>query len=294
MLGIPFSNETIKQAVSVFGSLFNNIVIKRKNGQIVPVAIAYGPRDKWLEAHNVMDQEKEMFEKMLPRMSYEVVAMNYDLQRKLTNKQQILGANFGQDVIVQNVAAPVPYNLDFSLYIQTKNLNDGWQIIEQILPFFTPAYTVRVRHYPQDFDSETPIMENEYDIPFVLNAVTWADDYTGDYGDRRVVEWTLEFNTKIWLSGPTSPDLYGKCNMNRGTVILDSRVAYAPVGKDEDLGSLNRNTDYGWNVADEIGYAYLDSDTAVFDSEPAVTENIINIIDSDGQIVRVVRNIDNF
>lgn len=300
MIGIPYYNETIKQAVTVFGSLFNNIVIRRKDGRIVPVAIAYGPRDKWMEAHKVMDASEEMFEKMLPRMSYEVVAMNYDIVRKLTNKQQVMGENYGPGQVIQRIAAPVPYNLDFSLYIQTKNLNDGWQIIEQILPFFTPSYTVRVRHYPQDYDSDTPLMENEYDIPFVLNAVTWSDDFTGDYGDRRVVEWTLEFNTKVWMYGPTAKDLSNSnVNLHSGKVILDARAIVAPVPDATNMETLIGRPDSDtYGPADEVGYAHVDSRPALYtnDSEwsPELSPNIINTIDSDGVIVKVVRNINNF
>jgi len=292
VLGIPFYNETIKQAVTVFGSLFNNIVIRRKDGTLVPVPISYGPRDKWLEAQKALEPDNEMFEKMLPRISYEVVAMNYDMQRKLTNKQQILGTNYGENQAVQRVSAPVPYNLDFSLYIQTKNLNDGWQIVEQILPFFTPAYTVRVRHYPQDYDSDTPIMQNEYDIPFVLNAVTWVDDWTGDIGDRRMVEWQLEFNTKIWMAGPTAADLHGRgCDTGRGKVILDSRAMLVNVPQTEGLTDLLRgDSDIMNYAADEVGYANIDGEPVVFTDPKEYSPDIINTIDSDGQIVKIIRN----
>ena len=143
-----------------------------------------------------------MFEKLLPRMSYEMVAMMYDSNRKLTNKQKIR-AN-PADKYSGRVNVAVPYTLDFSLYIQTKNLNDGWQIIEQIVPFFTPAYTVRIRHFPVALanDSDILVPENEYDMPFVLTAVTWADDYAGDMSTNRMVEWTLEIQTKLHLFGP--------------------------------------------------------------------------------------------
>jgi len=249
---------------------------------LVPVPISYGPRDKWLEAQKALEPDNEMFEKMLPRISYEVVAMNYDMQRKLTNKQQILGTNYGENQAVQRVSAPVPYNLDFSLYIQTKNLNDGWQIVEQILPFFTPAYTVRVRHYPQDYDSDTPIMQNEYDIPFVLNAVTWADDWTGDLGDRRMVEWTLEFQAKIFLSGP----VYGKTS-----VILDSRAIISYGSPEESLETLTRSSG---QHGTEVGYAATDSEVAIFETSNSISPNIINTIDSDGNIVKIIREIDTF
>ena len=282
MHGNPYYNETIKQAVAVFGSLFNNIVIRRRDGKVLPVPIAYGPRSKWLEAQKALDKEEEMFEKLLPRMSYEMVAMNYDQMRKLTNAQKITGLNTsGQnDKIRQRIGSPVPYNLDFSLYIQTKNLNDGWQIIEQILPFFTPAYTVRVRHFPVDHDSETPIMENEYDMPFTLLATTWADDWTGDISDRRMIEWTLEFQTKIWLAGPAATT----------SVIYDSRAIVSTPPNGVNIQTMTRASD---QIGAEVGYvAVRDSETPVYENDSDISPNVINTTDSDGNIVKIIRAID--
>ena len=280
MHGYPFYNETIKQAVAVFGSLFNNIVIRRRDGKVLPVPIAYGPRSKWLEAQKGLDREEEMFEKLLPRMSYEIVAMNYDQMRKLTNTQKVAGIHNTASDVTQRVSAPVPFNLDFTLYIQTKNLNDGWQIIEQILPFFTPAYTVRVRHFPVDRDSDTPIMENAYDMPFTLLATTWADDWTGDINDRRHIEWTLEFQTKIWLSGPVQ---------SKTSVIYDSRAIVSTPPEGVTLEGMNRGSA---QVGTEVGFAAIDSDASpIFEDSDTISPNIINTIDSDGNIVKIIRRI---
>ena len=285
MIGIPFYNQTIRNTVAVFGSLFNNIVIKRRDGKILPVPIAYGPRQKWMEAQKQFKQEEEMFEKLLPRMSYEIVAMSYVQQRKLTNKQNIIAKNDGS--VVQKTHSPVPYYLDFSLYIQTKNLNDGWQIIEQILPFFTPAYTVRVRNFPVDNDSDTPVPENEYDIPFTLQSVTWSDDWTGDIADRRTIEWVLEFQTRIWMHGPPMGRSVTK-------VILDSRAIIATPGNpDTVLSSMKRSdSDY---AGIETGYVHIDSDESpTYQTTQFVSPNVINTSDSEGNIVKIIRDIEQF
>lgn len=277
--------------------MFNNIVIKRKDGKLLPVPIAYGPRQKWLEAQKGLKPEEEIFEKLLPRMSYEIVAMSYDQQRKLNNKQVVVAKNDG--TVLQKTSAPVPYYLDFSLYIQTKNLNDGWQIIEQILPFFTPAYTVSVKHFPADNDSETPLPENVYDIPFTLQAVTWADDWTGDIADRRTIEWTLEFQTRIWLHGPViGPGGFGglggsgsNTNGLKTSVILDSRAIISTAKSDTNLNSLDRTTIMS---GVESGYAVLDSDAPVLEDTTFISPSIINITDSDGNIVKIIRDVEQF
>ena len=257
MLGTHFYNESIKTSVAVFGSLFNNIVIKRRDGKMLPVPIAYGPRQKWLDAQKQFQPTEEMFEKLLPRISYEVVAMNYDSSRKLTNKQSML-------------RTPVPYNLDFTLNITAKTLNDGWQIIEQIIPFFTPAYTVKVRHFPEDSSNLTPTPTNTFDQTFSLLAVTWADDYTGDLGDRRFIEWSLEFQTKIWLHGPVA----------NTTVILDSRaiISVPPSGV-----PLNKMTRASSQDGIETGYAQLSGNSRGYDSDSQGNY----VLDSDGTTYRL-------
>jgi len=214
-------------------------------------------------------------------MSYELVAMQYDTQRKLGNKNTVLRTPDSLDMPRQRASMPVPYMLDYSLYLQTKNLNDGWQIMEQILPFFTPSYTVRVRHFPADADPETPQPTNAYDIPFTLTAVTWTDDWIGDIGDRRTIEWQLEFSTKIWLYGPVS----------ESTIILDSRAVVATPSAGESVYTMTRNTP---QEGSEVGYAsIIDSDGAVPELEDDSTSpNILNLSDSEGNIVKIIRDID--
>ncbi len=280
MIGQHFYNESIKQAVAVFGSLFNNIVIRRRDGKFLPVPISYGPRVKWLEAQKQFKREEEMFEKLLPRLSYEIVAMSYDPDRKITNKQTLIRTPDSIDLPRQRTHVPTPYLLDFTLYCTTKNLNDGWQIIEQILPFFTPSYTVKVRNFPVDNDSDTPIPTNSYDMPFTLLAATWADDWTGDIGDRRLVEWTLEFQTKIFLFGPAVAT----------NIIYDARAVLSTPEIGGEINALNRSSG---QIGMEVGFANLtipDSD-AVLDSDSLIHPTVVNLSDSDGNITRIVRDL---
>ena len=285
MLGTQFYHETVKTATAVFGSLFNNIVIKRRDGKLVPVPIAYGPRQKWLEAQKGLQPTEEMFERLLPRMSYQFVAMVYDQNRKLNNKPNILRAPDSLQYPRQKANMPVPYTLSYTLYCETKTLNDGWQIIEQILPFINPAYTVKVRHFPADADTNTPVPTNAFDMPFSLTSVTWTDDFTGDINTRRTVEWTLEFETKVWFHGPIA----------QTKVILDSRAIVATPGNatDSDRKDLNllRRSDSDLLGAD-VGHVVLktpDSD-AIFDSDSRISPRITNLSDSDGNVIKIVRD----
>jgi len=211
-------------------------------------------------------------------MSYELVAMNYDVNRKLTSKQDFIRSPDSKNRR-QNIKTPVPYNLSFSLYIETKNLNDGWQIIEQILPFFQPAYTVKVRHFPADADSDTPVPTNDFDMPITLTAATWTDDWVGEIQGRRTIEWQLEFDSKVFISGPVA----------NTTVILDSRAQISTNDKEASLYGLNRgDSDL---VGVETGFAFVEDETVTFDSDSQFSPSIINISDSDGNIVKIIRNI---
>lgn len=245
MIGIQWYHETIRTAVSVFGGLFNNIVIQRRDGKVVAVPIAYSPRVKWLDAQGQFNQSVESFENLLPRMGYELKSMKYDTNRKLNNKQSVIGESPLLGGRSPRINAPVPYSLTFALYIQTKNLNDGWQIIEQILPFFQPAYTVRVRNFPDEpqFGGAKPTAFvqpiNEFDMPFTLSNIEWEDDYQGEIQTRRDVQWTLTFETKVNLWGPIVPT----------TIIYDARVGIYVADTNASLG-----TDTQLNTIVEAGY----------------------------------------
>ena len=281
MIGKAFYNETIKNTVAVFGSLFNNLVLVRRDGKILPVPISYGPRQKWLEAQKGLQKEEELFEKLLPRASYELTAMNYDVNRKITNKQTIIREPHSLDYPSQRINSPVPYVLNFSLYLETKNLNDGWQLMEQILPFFTPSYTVRVRHFPKDNDPLTPQPTNTYDQPFILESVTWTDDWIGDVDGRRTIEWQMEFSTKVWMYGPAA----------KTNIILDSRVLVSTPPTGETLEGMNRSSS---QEGVETGYGNIlptDSEV-VFTNDSDFSPNILNLFDSEGNIVKVIRSID--
>ena len=158
--------------------------------------------------------------------------------------------------------------------------------MEQILPFFTPAYTVKVRNFPLDNDSDTPIPTNAYDMPFILTAATWADDWTGDIGDRRIVEWNLEFTSKIWLYGPSVTT----------NIIYDSRAIIGIPARDSDgnvpeLYQLTRGlkpiegSEVGWAQVSEP-----DSD-ATLGTDSNLSPSVTNMSDSDGNIVKIVRDL---
>ena len=198
MFGDHFYHETIKRSVSVFGTLFNNISIKRADGTMMKVPLAYGPRKKWIAR---LQQQPELglgstprTAISLPRMGFEISSIEYDSTRKLSKKTQYKKAKSSDPTVMQYQYAPAPYNIGFQLSVLVKNTDDGLQIIEQIMPYFTPDYTVTIHTIPD--------MNETRDIPIILQSVTQADEYEGDFVTRRVLRYDLEFIMKNYIYGP--------------------------------------------------------------------------------------------
>ena len=203
MFGTYFYNESMRRMTIGFGQIFNNIQIKRKdsNGNItqsIRVPLAYAPKEKFLAR---LDQQPSLdnreFAITLPRMSFEISGIQYDSSRKLTRVQKFKHVKSGVDGKILNYNyTPVPYNISYNLYSFTASAEAGLQIIEQILPFFQPDFTVTVNAIPE--------LNIKRDIPLVLNSVNYEDTYEGDFSRRRAVIYTLGFTAKTYLFGPAS------------------------------------------------------------------------------------------
>lgn len=195
-----FYHGIIRKSIVSFGKLFSSIYIDRKEGdsvtgttvQRLQVPLAYAPKEKWLvriEQDPTLENHTYV---TLPRMSFEITGYSYDSSRKLGRMNQIKCLKDGAST---QLFSPVPYNLDISLYVLTKTQEDALQIIEQILPTFTPEYTLAINAVPD--------MNVVQDIPIILNSISVQDDYDGDFQTRRFVTHTLNFTLKLNLFGST-------------------------------------------------------------------------------------------
>lgn len=197
--GNVYYHGIIRKCIVGFGRLFSDIYIDRKLGDSVTgetaqrlhVPLAYAPKEKWL----VRVQQDPSLENhtmtSLPRMSFEIIAYTYDSLRKINRLQNVKSAGDGDTA--NFVRTPVPYNMDLSLYIITKTQEDALQILEQILPTFTPEYTLSLKAV----DS----MDIEMDVPVVLNSIIVSDEFEGDFQTRRFVIHTINFQMKLNLFG---------------------------------------------------------------------------------------------
>jgi hypothetical protein len=200
MLGRHFYHEIIKKNVKAFGTIFNNIEIIKTNPetnteiQRQKVPLAYGPKSKFLAR---LDQDPSTERKVsitMPRLSFEMVDITYDAARKTSPIQKYLKESSGTTTKVQYM--PVPYNLRFELGILSKTQDDALQILEQILPYFQPAFTVTVNLIPE--------MDEKKDLPIILNNISYEDDYEDDMMRRRSITYTLDFTLKTYFYGPVS------------------------------------------------------------------------------------------
>ena len=197
MLGTTYYHETIRKYVAVFGTLFNDINIQRKNSsgvvtEQIKVPIAYEAKDKMLLRVRRGSKADESVGISLPRMGFDLNAIVYDPTRKLNTLGQTYAANNATNsTTLLKQYNPVPYNFDFSLYSMVSNAEDGAQIFEQIVPFFTPEFTVTVNLIPS--------MNIAPDVTMVLNGVTIEDNYEGDFQATREIIWTLTFTMKGYI-----------------------------------------------------------------------------------------------
>ena len=197
MLGnAPFYNRTIRKIVVAFGTVFNDIYLVRytKDGvtakETIKVPLNWGAKEKYITRLTSDPSLTKSIATTLPRISFDMTGMSYDSSRKLPTTMRNFSANNSTSIKAQYVS--VPYNFDFSLSIYVRNTEDGTQILEQILPFFTPDFSVTV-----DF---IPSMEPKYDMPIILNSVSNEVDYEGEMMATRMIIWNLEFTAKghIW------------------------------------------------------------------------------------------------
>ena len=200
MFGKHFYHESLRKVVVAFGTIFNNITIHRTDSsgnvvQSLKVPLAYSPKEKFLtrlEQQSNLDNRE--FSITLPRMGFEIAGISYDASRKLQKLGKFKAVKSSATNIMDYQYNPVPYNISFNLFSFTATAEGGLQIIEQILPYFQPDYTVTINAIPS--------MGIKRDVPIILNSVSYDDTYDGSYTTRRAVNYTLNFTAKTYLYEP--------------------------------------------------------------------------------------------
>ena len=205
MLGSYFYNETIRKTVIAFGTLFNNIKIKKfaNDGKAISqikVPIAYGPMQRFLARIEQQSNFDDNVAINLPRLSFEITSYAYDPSRKSSPITKFTGK--GSDKTKhKKIFLPVPYEIGFRLSFATKQQDDALQIIEQILPHFQPSFNVTVNMLES--------VEEKRDVPFTLANVSFVDEYEGDFSTRRFIQYDLDFVAKTYFYSEIPTDESG-------------------------------------------------------------------------------------
>lgn len=257
MFGVYYYHERIRKSVALFGKLFNDIYIMRKDANnnamsTIKVPLAYAPKRKYMERlleNADLTQDTKVAVK-LPRMSFEIVSMSYDASRQLAKINNISMPASGITSRTK-FYAPTPYDVQFQLNIYAKTHDDALQIVEQILPYFAPQYTLTIKPL-----TDFPTIKE--DVPITLTGVTFTDDYEGSMEQRRTIIYTLDFEMKIQFYGPTSSakiireanaDLYTIGTGPNGTDTYVERITVQP-----DPLNVSADSDYGFTTIIDLAF----------------------------------------
>lgn len=233
-----FGHGLLRKYVIYFGTLFNNIWLKRYDNagtlvQTSKVPLNYGPREKFLARLDGNPNLERSIAIQLPRMTFEMTGLYYDPSRKLNAVNRTTAPVPGQEGLTRYQYQPVPYNIDFTLSIMVKNIEDGTYIIEQILPYFNPVWTATLNINPD--------LNQKHDVPITLDNIVCEDTYEGDFVNRRAVIWTLSFTMKGYFFGPTY--------QANGSIIREIDVNVKVPGNGTSIENANStNTNYLLNI----------------------------------------------
>jgi hypothetical protein len=260
-----FYHEIIRKTIISFGTLFNNITIQRVNseGEIfstMQVPLAYSSTQKFLARLEQSPDLNKPVQISLPRMSFEFIGLYYDSQRKVTTTQFFVTKDKDNNEL-KKAYMPVPYNMDFELSIFTKTNDDMLQIVEQILPYFQPHFTLTV-------DLVSNIGEKR-DVPIILNSISMDDSYEGNFDTRRALIYTLKFTAKTYLFGPIS-------NENISKDIIKS-VSIGFVSGDSTTAPRR---ELSYSVTPVATKSYSNNTVAVLSENVKISSTIIQVSDT--------------
>ena len=231
MFGTYFYHSKTKKAVALFGRLFNNIYVLRKNssGAVISqlkVPLSYAPKQKYLERireNPDLNNDMQVAIK-LPRMSFEITSIAYDAARQLAKVGNFNTlASDGSTSKRQKFFNPVPYSINFQLNAYAKSQDDALQIVEQILPTFNPQYALTIKPFSTEFPSF------KEDIQVIIQGVSFSDDFEGAMEQRRTIIYSMDFEMKLSYHGP----------INNTSIIREARTKIFDINagsQDSDIG----------------------------------------------------------
>ncbi len=190
-----FYHSHMRNIVLSFGTIFNHMSVLKSDGSEVEVPLTYASKERW-HAQLKQNANKDNVESITyPRMAFIMGSPIFDPARKMSSLGKITGVNPTNPNIMSRVFNPVPYNIPMTLYIGSKTVDESLQLIEQILPFFTPSFNITIHELEEGIGVER-------DIPIVLESLSYDDDYESSFDEFRLIQWEIEFKIEANIFGP--------------------------------------------------------------------------------------------
>jgi len=255
-----FYHQRVRKSVALFGTLFNNIYVLRKDktGRTisqVKVPLAYAPKDKYLERIRTSPLSGETrIALKLPRMSFEITSISYDPEKRLPKSNNFHRSKDNNHR--HKFSTPSPYLMGFQLNIYAKNQDDALQMVEQILPYFNPAYTITIKPFSNDHAN---IVE---DVPVTIQGVNFSDDFEGSVEDRRTIIYTLDFTMSVQFYGPINDQniirktITTTFDLDTGNESLDAQLQ--KITMDPNPLNVNPDSDFGFTTTIQEDFNAID------------------------------------
>lgn len=255
-----FFHDILRKSAAIFGTLFNEIYIQRENTyeegtQLIRVPITYAAKDKTLvrvKADPDLDKPAAI---QLPRMSFLQVGIERDSSRKLQTLNRFVGFYSGDSGKLYSTYSPVPVKIFYELYVYVKNISDGHKIVEQIVPYFTPDWTVS----SQLIDG----IDRVFDIPITMApSITYEDSFTGSLDERRIEIYTMRFNLETYFFGPVKPK----------PIIKFANTGYWAAGAGNTVAESMANSSLDFTITTQPGMTANGTPTNKLSESVPVTE----------------------
>lgn len=255
MLGTFHYHGLIRKYIAVFGTLFNDISIKRIDSsgvvqKTIKVPLSYGPKQKFLVRITQESNLNRSIAMQLPRIGFEMTSMTYDPERKINSLNSKIVQRQGN---IGRVYSPVPYNLSFSVNVFVKNAVDGAMIIEQILPAFKPEFTVTI--------NALPTMDIKIDMPITLQGVSVEDTYEGDFTTRRAIVYTLDFETKVYFYPNIKGTGFGDYSEEENLQLIRTAITNFHILSKDQVAAILDNVILEDSTESNINYILMETGT---------------------------------
>jgi len=275
-----FYHRIIRKNVITFGNLFNNITLVKYNLENtqeehrLTVPLSYAGKENFVARLFAEPELAKATQIQLPRLSFEMTSISYDPMRKLS-KFNTTTKSTSNPNLVSKLYGPVPYNLGFELNAYVRNVEDGTQIVEQILPFFSPDYVMTL-NYIDGYDLSL-------DVPITLDSVDYLPQYEGPELTPRMLMWTLTFTMKTFFFGTenSSAKVIRKSIANTYTYTSDtSNTKVSSIVVTPDPSTANIDSDYGFTETITEFPFQQTINTVTSDSSSITTDS--NTVTADG------------